>query len=596
MLSCSFMARSRAVALAAAACLLAGGAQAAGPAADAETRGAKDPNRVADPVNQFAFQKPEGWHALTPRADGVEGITVLINYAPLDQPHAAPPADSVKVELRVARLGDVSFSAWSRERRAAMAEPGFEPEPALVSAPQPFRLAGRDGLVYTRSGAGHVTSLQIELEWGAGRALAASILPADSPVLAEALAALDTLRDLTLRETGATPALSREIGFQLAQPLQGMIRAAVASAPVSDATTATCNGPAGTFDMGEAPTVPFTITMPFPSGSSWEVGGIGSYFGNGCHINLNNDYYATDWNRRNTNCGSGYLEDDGFEVRPVATGVVKRSDCTDTTGYGCQVIVEHTNASGTFRTRYAHLQSTSLVPNILNTTVNTGTLIGRVGCSGLASCGPHLHLSLTQSVSGTFYSRCNGPAAQANCPNGLPKSSPQTPKPSPMQTTAGSTNISDGQCYTSNTGGSTGWTQTIDDSSASCTLNGPSQYWFSVSGYGINNQMRYTWNSQTTQSNWAQWNFSVPSAGSYKFEVYIPSNHATTTSARYQIWNGSSWLGPYVVNQNNYFNAWVTLATLSLPAGTGQVKLSDVTGETTGSKKVGVDAVRATRQ
>ena len=580
------------VILAAGILLVSGSAHAGRPGAEVEDV-KKDPDLVANVVNRLTFQKPEDWRALTPRADGVQGVTVLINYAPLEEAHGVPPAGHVKVELRVAGRGGRSLPAWSAERQQAMRLPGFVPDPARTTAARPYRLAGRDGFAYASFGPGRLPSLNLDLDWERDRALVVTIVPADSPALAEALAALDTVRDAG--PNGTSPSISSERGLQLARALKPLLE----EVPSSEAVAATCNGPAGTFDLSEAPQVAFTLQMPFPSESSWEVGGIGSYFGNGCHINLNNDYYATDWNRRNTGCAAGYLEDDGFEVRPVAAGIVRQSDCNDTSGYGCQVLVEHTNGQGTFRTRYAHLQQTSLVPSQVGQQVGTGTLIGRVGCSGLPSCGPHLHLSLQQSVNGTFYSRCNGPASSANCPNGLAKSWPQTVKPSPIQTSSGSASLTDGACYTSGNGGGNpppGWTQTLDDSNPACGLHGPPQYWFTATGWGINNQMRYTWNSQGPGSNYVFWNISVPQAGSYRVEVYVPGNHATTTSARYYVWGGSSWLGPYVVNQNNFFNAWVTLATLSLPAGGGTVYLGDTTGEPTGTRKVGVDAVRLTRQ
>jgi murein DD-endopeptidase MepM/ murein hydrolase activator NlpD len=587
----------------AAAAVLAPGPLLAGKPSAADSVGGKDPSVVADVVNRIVFRQPQGWRALTPSADAANGITVLINYAPLEEAHGTPPAGHVKIELRVASRGGLSRSAWVRQRQDAIKEPGFAPERGQTSAAQPYRLAGRSGVVFSSWGPGRVPALNLDLDWG-GRALVATIVPADSPALGEALAVLDTLRDAA--HAGAPPSLSLGRAPQLAARLQPLLARTLASARALavDAATAesvsvfaaTCNGPAGTFDWNEAPAVPFTLGMPFPSGSSWEVGGIGSYFGNGCHINQNNDYYATDWNRRNTGCAAGYLEDDGFEVRPAADGIVKRADCTDPSGYGCQVVVEHTTPQGVFRTRYAHMQQTSINPAQLDQPVTTGTMIGRVGCSGLPSCGPHLHLSLQQSVGGIFYSRCNGPAGQANCPNGLPKSSPQTVKPSPIQTASGSVGLADGSCYTSGTGGTTPWSLTIDDSSSSCGLYGPPQFWFTASGLGVNNQMHYTWNSQTSGTNSVNWGFTVPEAGSYRYEVFIPSDHATTASARYHIWNGSGWLGPYVVNQNNFFNAWVPLGTVSLAAGAGTVYLGDVTGEPTGTRKVGVDAVRVTRQ
>ena len=380
--------------------------------------------------------------------------------------------------------------------------------------------------------------------------------------------------------------LGRESG-DLLETIEGLVRRIPAGPGVFVAEAGSC--PAGTFDLGEAPTSPITLSLPFASGS-WEVGNIGSYFGNGLHCNSNNDYYATDWNRRSANCAAGYLEDNGQDVRPVASGTVSKADCTDPSGYGCQVLVTHSNG---LRSRYAHLSAISV--NV-NDPVTTGTKLGAVGCSGLAACGPHLHLSLQQSVNGTYYSKCNGPASRATCPNGEAKSGVQTVKPSPMQTASGSTNLQDAGCYTVGGGVNPGWSQTIDNTDAACTLGGPSQFWTSVSGYGINNSMHYTWNAQSSGSNFVYWNFSIPTSANYKLQVYIPSNHATTTSARYYVHNGTSWLGPYTVNQNNYFNQWVDLATVFLPAGTRILHLTDVTGEATGTKKVGADAARAIQQ
>ena len=130
------------------------------------------------------------------------------------------------------------------------------------------------------------------------------------------------------------------------------------------------------------------------------MGNIGSYFGNGLHCNSNNDYYATDWNRRSANCAAGYLEDNGQDVRPVAGGTVSKADCTDPSGYGCQVLVTHSNG---LRSRYAHLSAISV--NV-NDPVTTGTKLGAVGCSGLPSCGPHLHLSLQAGHDLTPVTRC----------------------------------------------------------------------------------------------------------------------------------------------------------------------------------------------
>ncbi len=89
----------------------------------------------------------------------------------------------------------------------------------------------------------------------------------------------------------------------------------------------------------------------------------------------------------------------------------------------------------------------------------------------------------------------------------------------------------------------------------------------------------------------------MAAAGNYKIEVFIPSNHATTTNAQYYLWNGSSWQFLASVNQNSLFNAWVVIkSSVFLSAGvTNNVKLTDNTGEPTGTRKVGVDAIRITK-
>ena len=150
-----------------------------------------------------------------------------------------------------------------------------------------------------------------------------------------------------------------------------------------------------------------------------------------------------------------------------------------------------------------------------------------------------------------------------------------------------------GDSYWYGAGGG-GFDETVDDSDSACSLYGNASWWWSVSGYGVNNQMHYTWNNQSGVSNYVYWNLDIPESGTYTFQVFVPSNHATTTSAWYAVYDGSSWHW-HSVNQNAYYNDWVTLGTHYVTAGTRYVYLQDATGETTGTTKVGVDAVRAIR-
>jgi len=141
-----------------------------------------------------------------------------------------------------------------------------------------------------------------------------------------------------------------------------------------------------------------------------------------------------------------------------------------------------------------------------------------------------------------------------------------------------------------------GWSQMTDDSdSADVYWGGPSEYWWEVTGYGYNNQMHYTWNVATPgeATNFIYWYFDVPENYNYKVEVFIPRNHATTTNARYYVHDGSNWHGPYIVNQNTKYDEWVTLtSSIYLQEGRRIVYTGDYTGETSYTKKLGVDAAR----
>ncbi len=132
----------------------------------------------------------------------------------------------------------------------------------------------------------------------------------------------------------------------------------------------------------------------------------------------------------------------------------------------------------------------------------------------------------------------------------------------------------------------------IDDSDPECTFHGPSQYWWEVSGYGMNNQMHYTYNIVSGWTNAATWVFDAPSAGTYEIAVFIPRNHATATSARYYLNRGTIWYGPRSINQNTYYDEWVVLGNCWLRQGSNWVAVIDGTGEPAGSTKVGVDAAR----
>lgn len=111
---------------------------------------------------------------------------------------------------------------------------------------------------------------------------------------------------------------------------------------------------------------------------------------------------------------------------------------------------------------------------------------------------------------------------------------------------------------------------------------GPSEYWWEHSGYGWCNKTNPGWceNGQCSDqspyngvprsmwktwsgcslSNYARWNMGNIAQWSYWY-AFIPSNYATTTRAPYTVtYNGASSYS-FEINQNNYYNYWVSFPT-----------------------------------
>ncbi len=80
-------------------------------------------------------------------------------------------------------------------------------------------------------------------------------------------------------------------------------------------------------------------------------------------------------------------------------------------------------------------------------------------------------------------------------------------------------------------------------------------------------------------------------------KVFVPHDHATTTSAKYTVRaNGSTYTA--TVNQSIYYDQWVTLGTYYFSdSGSEYVELTDATGESGSTyRKIGFDAVGWERQ
>ncbi|MBN2444864.1 MAG: discoidin domain-containing protein [Spirochaetales bacterium] len=169
-------------------------------------------------------------------------------------------------------------------------------------------------------------------------------------------------------------------------------------------------------EVGDSPINP--LYMPFTEGTSWIVGGAGSYYGEGAHLNIYNDYYAVDWNK---GANGVYEYDYGETIYPVAPGrvIAVRYDKENIFGgYGNYVKIQHDMGVTTL---YGHL-SAVFVGRDQEVTINTP--IGLLGSTG-NSTGPHLHLSF----------RINGISQFATEPSR---------RPSPVLTTAGLWKLRDG--------------------------------------------------------------------------------------------------------------------------------------------------------
>ncbi len=238
---------------------------------------------------------------------------------------------------------------------------------------------------------------------------------------------------------------------------------------------------------------------------------------------------------------------------------------------GTQVLVGVTTSGTSENVGYLHLDRASVVAaGITNgTSITMGKKLGRMlasdGTTISTACGTsrgtHVHMYLPSkniTIDGVVYTSSNWHSGE----------------------------------YLYSSQGSSSTEVVVDDVSGGFTKYGPSNYWWQASiGYG--SHIWYTYVNGTTQSNYARWKPTLPSAGNYTVYAYIPSNYATSQQARYRVYhNGAN--NYATVNQNGYYNAWVSLGTHYFSAnGTEFVELSDATGEAAStSRMIGFDAIK----
>jgi hypothetical protein len=99
-----------------------------------------------------------------------------------------------------------------------------------------------------------------------------------------------------------------------------------------------------------------------------------------------------------------------------------------------------------------------------------------------------------------------------------------------------------------------------------------------------------------TATMFCQWRAELPTAGRYEVAVFVPSNHATATRARYFVHGAQNRSGPVeaFVNQEVVFNAWVPLGIFEFdPASEADVRVEAQNGsDENPAREMAFDVVR----
>lgn len=235
--------------------------------------------------------------------------------------------------------------------------------------------------------------------------------------------------------------------------------------------------------------------------------------------------------------GTDYSMPCGTPVLAAAEGIVSRVG----TWYGYSIWINHVNG---YSTRYAHLTEGSSLVNV-GDPVAAGQQIALSGNTGTQNCHLHFGTYLNDEPTDPFGWRGDWP------------------DPLPIDATC---LWADTQCID----------VVVEDESAWFTQNGGmgprDWYW-----RGQSWTMRQKASTQGTPTASAWWRPNLPFDGPYTVYAFIPAEHATIQDAEYEIYART---GVYqvTVNQNQWYDAWVSLGTYDFPAGLGAaVYLDNVT-------------------
>jgi hypothetical protein len=134
-------------------------------------------------------------------------------------------------------------------------------------------------------------------------------------------------------------------------------------------------------------------------------------------------------------------------------------------------------------------------------------------------------------------------------------------------------------------------TVVVDNTDAGFVSGGSAGAWHAAAaGYG--GQLLWTRNNEYARPsyNWAHWQPDL-TAGRYEVFVYIPSQYASTTAARYWVKHAGGY-DLRLINQSAFFDEWVSLGTYDFSGGYEYVSLSDITYEPYLSRMIAFDAVK----
>lgn len=149
--------------------------------------------------------------------------------------------------------------------------------------------------------------------------------------------------------------------------------------------------------------------------------------------------------------------------------------------------------------------------------------------------------------------------------------------------------------WTGGPGPGPGYEIIVDDRDPGFIWGGPAGSFYSRAT-GYRGALYWTWNSTSTIHHWGKWFPHVTQPGNYTVYAYIASRYFGSKSARYVI-NLNGVQHTRVVNQNNYYNQWVSLGTYYFGGGSGEyVFLGDATGEAYATRYVGFDAMKFVKQ